>query len=509
MSAPIREETFMRSTIERAVGICPIVENLEGRIFLSGDPVLEWNAVALAAVADDFTPWEVPSPDQRGPTRTARAMAIVHAAMFDAFNSIDNAYTPYTIYLKGYDDASPDAAVAQAAHDTLAAMYPQQKADFDKALKSSLKHVPDGETEREGVELGSRIAKATLRARKNDGADNSAAYDEPDEPGVFQPFPDEPDPLDPNWGGVTPFTIKSAKQFRADPPPAMTSDAYWAAYDEVKNYGGDGVTTPTLRTAEQTEIGMYWGYDGAPGIGTPPRLYNQIARVIAKQQHNTPAQNARMFALINLAMADAGIASWDTKYTYCLWRPIRGIRQVDAQNNPRDDGNPHTDADPNWTPMGAQYTNGPAGSQNFTPPFPAYTSGHATFGGALFTMLARFYGTDDIGFTFTSDELNGKNAGVDGVIRPLSPRSFTSLSQAMEENAQSRIYLGVHWSFDKTAGMKQGKSVADYAFEHVLLPQAGNQHPSVVWNAGEVTTLASAGRALDQLEPMTDPLSAM
>jgi hypothetical protein len=269
--------------------------------------------------------------------------------------------------------------------------------------------------------------------------------------------------------------MNSTAVFMAPPPPALTSAEYAAAYDEVKRLGGDGVTTPTERTPEQTEIALFWAYDGTPGLGTPPRLYNQITQVIARQTGNTLEENARLFALVNIAMADAGCAAWATKYTYNVWRPIRGIRQQDPSGHPLDDGNPLTQADPTWTPLGAPCTNCPPGKTGFTPPFPAYTSGHATFGAAAFQTLARFYGRDDIKFTFMSDEYNGVNHDVDGTIRKLKTRTFTSFSQAAEENGQSRIYLGIHWAFDKTAGIKQGNAIANYAFEHFLEPV--DKHP--------------------------------
>jgi hypothetical protein len=173
--------------------------------------------------------------------------------------------------------------------------------------------------------------------------------------------------------------------------------------------------------------------------------------------------------LVNVAMADAGIAIWESKYYYDFWRPVTGIRESDLGTGPTGigDGNPATICDPTFSPLGAPASNleGP----NFTPPFPAYPSGHAGFGGALFQTLRRFYGTDDIAFTFVSDELNGVTRANDGTVRPLIPRSFSSLSQAEEENAQSRIYLGIHWSFDKRS-ITQGNHVADYVLEHMFAP---------------------------------------
>ncbi len=180
----------------------------------------------------------------------------------------------------------------------------------------------------------------------------------------------------------------------------------------------------------------------------------------------------RLLALVNVSMADAGISAWESKYRYDYWRPITGIRESDAGTGPsgKGDGNPLTPGDPNWTPLGAPASN--LSANNFTPPFPAYVSGHATFGGALFESLRNYFGTDNIPFTFVSDEFNGETADHEGNVRPYLPRTFSSLSQAEEENGQSRIYLGIHWSFDKTAGIKMGNSVADYVYANAFGPNS-------------------------------------
>jgi hypothetical protein len=273
-----------------------------------------------------------------------------------------------------------------------------------------------------------------------------------------------------HWDQVTPFVMQSASQFRVPPPPALDSAEYATAYNEAKRLGGDGVITPTERTAEQTQIGIYWAYDGTPSLCAPPRMYNQITVQIADQMRSNDIELARLLALVNVAMADAGIAVWESKYFYQCWRPITGIREADEGFGPtgEGDGNPATVCDPTFSPLGAPATN--LNGPNFTPPFPAYPSGHAGFGGALFQILRRFYGTDNIAFTFVSDELNGVTRDNTGAVRPLVPRSFTRLSQAEEENGQSRIYLGIHWSFDKTQGIAQGRRVADYVFDNAFLP---------------------------------------
>ncbi|HZN36596.1 MAG TPA: vanadium-dependent haloperoxidase, partial [Pirellulaceae bacterium] len=271
--------------------------------------------------------------------------------------------------------------------------------------------------------------------------------------------------LTPQWGDVDTFVIGDVNDFLSPPPPRLRSDEYAEAFEEVFLFGGDGVTTRTIRTREQTEIGIYWGYDGRPGLGTPPRLYNQIARVIAKRKDNTVDENARLFGLMNLALGDAGIQCWKTKYIYDFWRPIIGIRAGD------DDGNRDTAGDPDWNPLGAPLTNGPPGAPNFTPPFPACTSGHATFGAAALRVVGNFYGTDNISFSFVSDEFNGINADQNGNVRPVVRRRFDSLREAVRENAQSRIYLGIHWQFDAQDGIRSGTEIADYVTSHALQPR--------------------------------------
>ena len=231
--------------------------------------------------------------------------------------------------------------------------------------------------------------------------------------------------------------------FLAPPPPALNSPAYAAALNQVESLGALNSTT---RTADETQIGIFWSYDTV-AMGTPIIRFEEVAESIALQMHNSMTQNARMFGLVNLAMGDAGIAAWDTKYTYNRWRPITAIPLADT------DGNPATVADPTWTPLGSP--NDP-GQPSFTPPFPSYVSGHATFGSALFTTLAKFYGTNKVHFTLTSDLLPGVT------------RSYTSFSQASYENAISRIYLGIHFWFDETAGIKMGRQIANNVFSNVL-----------------------------------------
>jgi len=445
------------------------------------DSLRHWNQVAIDASGVDHTPVQPGENrvfgEQVGPGRASKAMAVVHIAMFEAVNAIEGGYVSYVGLAPAPENASLRAAIAKSAHDALVHLFPSQTEAFDEELERSLAQLFDGPSKTAGIEVGTAAAAAIIAMRENDGS----AHPEPqygvdyipsDEPGFWRqdPISQHPLALGALWMNVAPFVLESASQFRTPPPPSIDSLEYAAAYDEAKRLGGDGVTTATERTQDQTETGLYWAYDGTPSLCAPPRLYNQITKQIAEEQGSDLVETARLLALVNVAMGDSGIACWDSKYAYAFWRPITGIRESDPGTGPTGagDGNDATDGDTAWTPMGAPASNltGP----NFTPPFPAYPSGHATFGGALFQTLRRFYGRDDIGFTFVSDEFNGITAGNDGVVRELKPRSFASFSQAEEENGQSRIYLGIHWSFDKTEGIAMGREIADFVFDNLYTP---------------------------------------
>jgi hypothetical protein len=404
-------------------------------------------------------------------------MAIVHIAIFDTLNAVDRRYQGFTGVQATHYPISLIAAVSQGAHDTLVALYPSQTEAFNARLAEDLARVSDHHERTNGVELGRRVAAAILAQRQGDGSEIpeprvGVDWITSDLPGHWRQDPISMIPLalGAHWGECRPFVLQSTRQFRIHRPPAMTSDAYTTAYNEVKSLGGDGIVTPTQRSAEQTFIGIFWAYDGTPSLCAPPRLYNQITAQIADQTHLRPIQFARLLALVNVAMAEAGMSAWESKYHHDFWRPITGIRESDPGTGPTGagDGNPDTVGDVTFTPLGAPASNlqGP----NFTPPFPAYPSGHATFGGAIFQVLRRFYGTDRMGFTFVSDEFNGVTRDNAGNVRPYMPRSFSRFSQAEEENGQSRIYLGIHWSFDKTEGIAQGRRVANYVYDHAFTP---------------------------------------
>lgn len=407
----------------------------------SADAILDWNQIVLNTVRDGLS----------SPTTGSRAIAIAQAAMFDAVNAIDRRYLPYSYYGGAPAGASADAAVAKAAHDVLIKLYPGQQAVLNGALDHYLSGIAAGAGKDAGVKLGGQTAQTILSRRQNDGSDRVVNYTPTNQPGHWQPSPpDFRSALSPQWGSVKPFALASGDQFRPGPPPALDSAQYAQSFNQVKELGAKDSAS---RTAEQTQIGFFWAYDVA-GVGPPPILYNQVARTIAEQQGNTLLENARLFALLNIAQADAGIATWEAKYHYDFWRPITAIRDGGL------DGNPDTVEDPAWEPLAAP---GDGFAADFTPPFPAYVSGHAAFGAATFRVLLDFYGTNDMAFTLTSEEM-------DGDPRPSVERSFKRFSDAALENALSRIYLGIHWDFDAFAGIELGNNVADWVADRALRP---------------------------------------
>lgn len=436
--------------------------------------LIRWHNIAIDASGRDHS--KNGAREQIGPVRAARAMAIVHTAIGDAIAAQSQRYAPF-VPIAAAPTADPAAAVAQAAHDTLVSVFPAQKLIFDTVLIDDLNAIKASIAKDAGIALGRRAAQNIIDIRRNDGSELSEPYVEP----IYQISQDvgkwRKDPLNPDqpilgstWGNVRPFTLTSSTQFRASQPPALNSPEYTKAYNEAKQLGGDGVITPTSRTLDQSVSGIFWAYDGTPSLCAPTRLYNQIALQLGLAKGLDMPDLARLLAIANVAMMDAGISSWESKYFYSFWRPVTGIRESDAGTGPSGlgDENSATQGDINFTPRGAPASN--LAGKDFTPPFPAYPSGHATFGGALFEVMRQFFGTDKIPFTFVSDEFNGITTDSHGNIRPLLPRSFNTLSEAEEENGQSRIYLGIHWSFDKTSGVTMGNQIGRYVFAHAYLP---------------------------------------
>lgn len=430
------------------------------------------NQVAIDTSGLDHTPVK---PDeervfghQLGPCRSSRAMAIVHIAMFEAMISIMGGYQSYLGLPQASSTASVEAAMCQALHDTLIALFPSHQIRLDDILENDLSQIPDGVAKTEGVAVGILAAAKILAERANDGSEHAEPvygvdYIPSGAPGEWEqdPISQVSVALGAKWDQVTPFVIASADAHRCPPPPALNSVEFMMEFNDVKSIGGDGITTPTIRSEEETQMGIYWAYDGTPSLCAPPRLYNQIAMQIGSDNGLDTIELIYMITLLNIGMADTGIAAWESKYFYKLWRPVTGIRRA------AEIGNPGIIADPNWTPLGAPASN--TNSPNFTPPFPAFPSGHASFGGLLFQLLRKFF-PDNTPFTFVSDEMNGTTEDNQGNVRPLIPRSFTSFSHAEFENAKSRIPLGIHWDCDKGSGVLLGNQIADYVYNNIYQP---------------------------------------
>jgi uncharacterized protein (TIGR03382 family) len=394
----------------------------------AADVVIDWNNVLLDAIRTGNV----------NPPMASRAMAMTHAAIFDAVNTIDRTHFPYHVQLGVSAGASREAAAAQAAHDVLVNLFPARQAIFDTALAGSLGTIPDGTPKVGGRAIGEQVAAQYITLRANDGSGTVTPYTPGTLPGQWQPTPPANAPaLLPNWPTVTPWCMTSGSQFRHSVgPPALTSAQYAADLNEVKSLGA---VNSTMRTADQTNIARFWA-DGA-NTSTPPGHWNRIAQTVGTNAGNSVSQNARMFALLNLAEADAAIVSWDNKYQANFWRPITAIRQADQ------DGNAATEADPTWTPLIT------------TPPFPTYTSGHSTFSGAAAEILKLYFGTDNISFTTSAE-------GAAGV----PDRSFTSFSQASAEAADSRLFGGIHYRFDNEHGLQNGIALGQFVFANELQP---------------------------------------
>lgn len=414
----------MRRNLSRLLSLTLLL----GAAAARADVVLDWNSVALQAIRTDRT----------APPKAGRALAVVHTAVFDAVNgATGGGYEPFHVppsRLTGA--ASPEAAAAAAAHHALVALFPAQQAALDAALANSLAAIPASPAKTAGIAWGEEVAEAILDLRHDDGADAVAAYEAPGGSSWWARTPPAfADPLLPQWPRVRPWCMTSGRQFRQGPPPAPGSTEYRLAFREVQLLGR---ADSPVRTPEQSQIALFWA-DG-PGTATPPGHWHVIAQDLARDRGNTLIQNARLFALLGVAAADAAVVSWEHKYYYGHWRPITGIQHAD------DDGNPETTADATWTPFIA------------TPPFPAYTSGHSTFSSASATILALFFGTDEIAFSTTSDGLPGVR------------RSFSRLSDAAAEAGQSRIYGGIHWQYDNQAGLKSGRALAEHIAHGFMNP---------------------------------------
>jgi hypothetical protein len=388
------------------------------------DQVVQWNRTLLQVLQ---TPGAQPAT-----IHPTRSMAIVHLAIYDAVNAIVREHAPY-LALQAPRSASPDAAAAAAAHTTMLSLFPNQQSLIDAKFQDSLSQLGSDAHVGQGIRVGNEAANAILAARADDGSDSIPPVFVPKPgPGEYQLTPPNfQQPVFTHWADVRPFALDSADQFRPPTPPAVTSPRYTTDFDEIKSLGQNSSTS---RSAEQTDIGRFWG--AAP----VQNVWNQIAQVAGLSFENSLEQNARMFALLDTSLADGVIALYDAKYAYQRWRPVTAVQAAD------DDGNPDTAGDPNWTPLAVTALD------------PSYVGAHAEISQSAATTLRDFFGTDRVDFSLT-------NPNLPGIVR-----SFQSFSQAADEAAASRIYAGQHFRYDEDAGQALGDEVGDFVFDNLLGP---------------------------------------
>ena len=379
--------------------------------------VERWNRVATdAAVAQELDP-----------LNESRIFAIMHASMHDALNSIDRRYNAYQARFTAATDASPEAAVAAAAHASLMELMPARKAAFEAALAKTLAQVQDQQAAARGLQAGRQAAAINLARRRDDGASREVKYIPGNKAGDYRPTPpDFPPAAFAQWGMIRPFVLTSAAQFRPTPPLDPKSARARAETEEVRRIGGK---TSAVRTAEQSEISRYW-YESSP------QGWNRIARVVAADRGLDEWESARLMALVNFAMADGFIGGFEAKYHYKYWRPATAVR---------------ANGDAEWLP------------DLWTPPVPDYPSTHTVLGAAAAAVLARYFGTDFVSFSMTS-----------GVPYAGITRKFWSFSEAARENGASRILAGIHFTSAVQAGYEQGERIGAFTYERALRPIAAH-----------------------------------
>jgi hypothetical protein len=392
------------------------------------DVVIRWNRIMLDAVV---------VPGANPPTVFVhRPMAIVSVAMFDAANSFDRVYRSYATVVNPAPGASRDAAVAQAAHDTLVVLLPTLRETFDAALAASLAGIP-ATAAADGSRAGAAVAQATLQLRASDGWNQTPPpYLLPNLPGYWRPTPAANAPAAfTHYPDVTGFVVPNGRRFLMEPPPALSSERYAADFNETKAVGA---TDSTTRTAEQTLMARTW--HGVGTTTTSPNLWNIVLADVARARGWSGLETARGFALMNMTQHDALMTSFTGKFHYGLWRPVTAIREADS------DGNPATAPAAAWTPLLA------------TPPYPGYPGNRACLSGSQSRLLERLFGQDNVPIQVTW-AVPGASAIV---------RSYNGFRQLADEEAKSRIWGGIHFQFESLASMGACTLVADYVVDNTL-----------------------------------------
>jgi hypothetical protein len=425
----LRHATFFRTgSLTFRLRILATLGGLMFAVIARGNTVLDWNAAMMNAIRTDNS----------SPTLSSRNLAILNIAVYDAINSITRTHQAYRFQPPVEGRPSLEAAAAAAGREILKTLYLPLGARAETLFEEQMALLPATQAKTNGIRLGTEVAKLVLQWRQDDGANTQVPYIPDGKPGQWRRTPPffRP-PTDPHWRHVRPFGIPGAARFAAPPPPALDSSDYAAAFNEVKSLGALQSET---RTAEQKQIAEFWSDFSYTAM--PPGHWHEIAAAIARNRNLPLAECARLFALLGIAHADAGIACWETKYRYNTWRPVTAIRRAAEDNNDA------TIPEAAWT------------SLLVSPPFPEYTSGHSSFSKAAATVLARFLGTDTVSFTAQSDTLPGVF------------RSYTSLSACADEVGMSRIYGGIHFQFANREGKRCGERIAEHVVANWLLPVA-------------------------------------
>jgi hypothetical protein len=380
------------------------------------DVIMDWNAKADAIGIEK----------QLVNSANSRAQAMLHVAVFEAVNAIDKRYTPYKLNLTADRGTSREAAAASAAHDVLVALYPDQKADLDATLATSLSAIADGEAKSKGIELGKKAAAEIIAVRANDGFNTPESYRPQTSPGVYVPTIV---PVESTAAKITPWVMRESSQFRPAPPPALTSDVWTRDLNEIREFGS---INSTKRSAEQTTIARFWFFTG-------PRTYNAIVRQIATAKNMDLVDCARLYSLTAMAAADAFIAVFDGKYAYNFWRPITAIRNADTTNNPA------TPREAAWLPLGT------------TPMHPEYPCAHCIVASAVSNVLQGVVGNEVGEITLASPTAPGVT------------RKWTRLQDYSDEVANARVYAGFHYRFSTEAGKDMGKKIAELTVSTQML----------------------------------------
>ena len=400
--------------------------------------VHEWNGTAgEVALASCLSPGN-------DPLHESRMYAMTSLAVHDALNAIDRRYRTYASSADTIPGASVDAAVAAAARAVLVSAVEDLPADLfggcvagaiavaDSAYQATLDDIPDGPAEDAGVAVGEAAADEIIALRMGDGSDTPLIvgdYEQGTEPGEWRFTPDRPFAFAPGWADVRPFALKGRAAFNVAPHYPLGSAAYARDFEEVKALGS---AVSTARTPDQTQAALFW-------VESSPLQWNRIARTVSVDQGQDPWEAARLFALLNMGLADGYIASWAVKYDDPFWRPVTAIREADT------DGNPRTGADPTWTPL------------DTTPPIPDHDSAHSVQGAAAATVMAAVFGSDRIGFSSCSLTLPDGQQCDDAT--PVE-RDFDGFWQAAQQNADSRVWVGYHFRHASEVGLIHGRQVA-------------------------------------------------